>query len=642
MQRMENAAGSPLVVIVSGGGPVGLTFSLNLVMMMGNWVKIIIYEGRWFVDEFGITRWQGEEHGKFRRNQVVILQDHTILQLPEYVQNGLFKQINERVWPSSRNIPIREVEDQLLNLIQPFVRSGQVELICEQLDEQSKHLVEGADGSNSFVRRYCNIQMISEGMEYACGIAYEIPLNVPPSNEPLHQAVNCILSASQTRYMVSSSSSLRQGYLYIRLIQDEYNILRKYLQEAQSRNKRLDLSDHEICPKSPIWSIVRQGLKFFNICEKFVSRIIPIEINVRHASIVIRELRSESDPARTMLSFIVGDAAMNVHFWPGRGMNSGMKAAMALARNIFRSFNSRTLSNEMMDRSLLPFLHFLDFEGFMARLRAREQQGRSLRILINPIDSTVQQAHTNAHLDYCYEEYKNKLREKIIHTRQQFQGLPDWSYPTRPVTNTELEDAINRIDFNAVAQLSLANAWPTREMNGVEVLVEDIFPFSQQQYLLLPKAHSKNFLHRTPSIAPRHRHLILWIDGDEVNENTKRLIAAIRSSPEFADTSSMTAQASVQFYSSSTNALQKLNVVPTFASALNWIRKNRETIEEQDTRFKVIFAWPLTSDQTVVDVIRGIRCEARHVPILVYTSKSEQTQGALEFPDIIITDMIGQ
>ena len=55
----------------------------------------------------------------------------------------------------------------------------------------------GADGANSFVRRYCNIQMISEGLEYACGVAYEIPDTVDPADEPLHQALNCILTVSQ-------------------------------------------------------------------------------------------------------------------------------------------------------------------------------------------------------------------------------------------------------------------------------------------------------------------------------------------------------------------------------------------------------------------------------------------------------------
>jgi hypothetical protein len=145
MSRVKAAlqAIQPLVVVVSGGGPVGLTFSLHLTMMMGKQVKIIIYEGRWFVDAHGKTRWQGEEQGKTRRDQVVTLQDHVINQMPEYIQRGLFERINERVWPTSRNIPIREVEDRLFDLLQPFVQNGQVELVPENLHEQSECLIKG-------------------------------------------------------------------------------------------------------------------------------------------------------------------------------------------------------------------------------------------------------------------------------------------------------------------------------------------------------------------------------------------------------------------------------------------------------------------------------------------------------------------
>ena len=124
-----------LHVIVAGGGPVGLTFSLNLVMIMGKHVKISIYEGRWCANEQGEIRWQDESQGNHRRDQVITLQDHVIEQLPDYVQKGLFRCIDERVWPTSRNIPIREVEDRLFELIQPFVQAGQVELIPENLNQ---------------------------------------------------------------------------------------------------------------------------------------------------------------------------------------------------------------------------------------------------------------------------------------------------------------------------------------------------------------------------------------------------------------------------------------------------------------------------------------------------------------------------
>ncbi|CAF1322695.1 unnamed protein product [Didymodactylos carnosus] len=601
-------------------------------MMMGKHAKISIYEGRWFVNEEGVLGWQGVQQGKIRRDQVVTLQDHVINQMPMYVQKGLFENINECVWQTSRNIPIREVEDRLFALIQPFVKVEQVELIPENLHEQSECLVKGsfdvligADGANSFVRRYCNITMISEGLEYACGVAYDIPDQVAECDAPLHQALNCILTISQTRYLVNSSTS-RRGYLNIRLIQSEYDELTECLQVFQTKNESLDLLDYSKCPNSPVWSIVRQGLDFFKIHSKYVVRVAPIQINVRHSSIVIRELRfqQENKTWKTALAFLAGDAAMNVHFWPGRGMNSGMKAAMSLARNILRSCTSKT-KEQIEVRTPLRFLDFLDYEGFMARLRAREQQGRSLRVLVNPIDDSIEEAYKYGHLSYCYVRYTNKLMKKLKETRQRLEERPEWPHKNRQVLDDELQLAANRISSNAVAQLSLANPWPTREMAGVEVLVEDTFPLNQQQFLPVPSI--TKHIRRTPSILIKPRLVTLWITGFGNDMNHKHIIETIQGSKQFS---------TIQ---------HELHIVKTIDEAKAWSNGKKTSLLRQDVVFKVITVWRLENNmigeqepQTAVDVIRAVRSDTPHVPVLIYTTKKEEIQPALEFPNVMATD----
>ena len=584
------------------------------------------------------TRWQGEEQGKIRREQVVTLQDHVINQMPEYIQRGLFKRINERVWPTSRNIPIREVEDRLFDLIQPFVEDGRIELIPENLHEQSECLIKGtfdvlvgADGSNSFVRRYCNIQMISEGVECACGVAYNIPDKVEPNDELLHQALNCILTISQTRYLVNSSTS-RRGYLNIRLIRDEYDELTERLQVFQSRNEPLDLLDYNKCPQSPVWSIVRQGLEFFRIPAKYVHRVVPIEINVRHASIVVRELSFEIENPeiattkpykkqyKTALAFLAGDAAMNVHFWPGRGMNSGMKAAMALARNITRVCTGK---NSIEVRTPLRFLDFLDYEGFMARLRAREQQGRSLRVMVDPIDKYVD-AYSYVHLNHCYVKYSNKLIRKLKESRDRLEERPEWPHQSRKITDEELQSASNHISPQSVAQLSLANPWPTREMSGVEVLVEDTYPYDFKNFLPVPELTSM-ISSRLPTLIIRYRFVNLWIIGDRIDDNIGDLISDIKNSPNFRK------------ISTNTDKVYELIIVQTVREASEWIKSNKKLIDQPDVRFKVITVWKVDGDQTAVDVIRAVRSQTPRVPILVFTNKLEETQPALEFPNVMAT-----
>jgi hypothetical protein len=493
---------------------------------------------------------------------------------------------------------------------------------------------------------------MSEGIEYACGVAYNIPEDVSPSDEPRHQALNCILTVSQTRYLINSSAS-RRGYLNIRLIRSEYEELRDCVQMSQNRNKSFDLSTSNQYQQTNVWSIIRQGLDLFSIREKFVFRIVPIEINVRHASIVVRELRFEikgtdetttssatektSDAHhrkfKTILACLAGDAAMDVHFWPGRGMNSGMKAAMALARNIVRS---------CMTKIPPRFLDFVDYEGFMARLRAREQQGRSLRILVDPIDQSVEEAYAYAYLNHCHIRYTKKLKRNLKLTRQILQERPEWPHKARPVTDKELDDICKRICPHAVAQLSLANPWPTREMSGADILVEDTFPFGQHQFLPVPKIRKIKSSRPLDGLV-HHRHhssLILWIVGDMVNENTTKLIDSIRTSLKFADSSLLTGKKTDQSHISSAKARHKLHVVDTIKEAKQWLRsaKNRENIQRKDTRFKVVTAWYINEKQTAIDVIRAIRVETPHAPVLIIPNKHEDARLAREFPNVIATD----
>jgi hypothetical protein len=476
--------------------------------------------------------------------------------------------------------------------------------------------------------------MVNEGVEYACGVAYNIPDGVAPEDEPLHQALNCILTVSQTRYLVNSLTSHR-GYLNIRLIQSEYDELLECVRVFQSCRESLDLSDTNKCPQSPVWRIIRSGLELFKIPSKYVCRVEPIEINIRHASIVVRELHfeinqhgqstkdSEEKKYKTALAFLVGDAAMNTHFWPGRGMNNGMKAAIALARNILRSCTS---NNSIQIHTPLKFLNFLDYESFMARLRALEQQCRSLRILIDPVDKYTEASYSYINLNHDYKTYTKKLIEKLKETRKRLQEHPGWPYKSRPVTDDELQAVSSRIAPQNIAHLSLTNPWTTREVSGVEVLVEDIFPYDLTKVLTPPPLNSVIVLLRPPTLSIRYRFITLWIIGDKKLETIDNLIQDIQQSPSFTKTSK------------NKDTVYELHVVETIEKAKEWIKSHQELLGKSNTRFRVITIRKIKDDRTVVDVIRAVRSESPQVPILIFTSKHEEIQPALEFPNVLATD----
>jgi hypothetical protein len=208
------------------------------------------------------------------------------------------------------------------------------------------------------------------------------------------------------------------------------------------------------------------------------------------------------------------------------------------------------------------------------------------------------------------------------------------------VTDEELQHACNRIHHTAVAQLSSADPWPTKEMSGDEILVERFFPFSQQQFLPVPEISQVTFV-RQPSIPARHCFFILWIVGDEMPEETKKLIDTIEKSPSFADLSSSsittTAKTIDQYRSSSAKDLYKLDVVHTIEESQKWIKENSERLQQEDTFFKVIITWSLNKEITAINVIRAVRAEAPRVPVLIYTKNPEEIQSLLQFPNVITT-----
>ena len=165
-----------------------------------------------------------------------------------------------------------------------------------------------------------------------------------------------------------------------------------------------------------------------------------------------------------------------------------MKAAMALARNIARLFVRNDSTEMIVVRKTLTYEDFLEYEEFMICLRNREQHNRSLRITNYPIDRSVEVAYDFFHLPGSYQFYINNLKDKFEKIRVLLQNRPDWPHRHSPITDKELDNASKRISANAVAQLSLANPWPTREMAGAEVLVEDYFPLDEKTFLPLPSS----------------------------------------------------------------------------------------------------------------------------------------------------------
>ncbi|CAF4431398.1 unnamed protein product, partial [Rotaria sp. Silwood2] len=244
---------------------------------------------------------------------------------------------------------------------------------------------------------------------------------------------------------------------------------------------------------------------------------------------------------------------------------------------------------------------------------------------INPIDASVEASYSYAHLTHCYQKYTKKLIRKLEETRKNLEANPKWPHKSKPITDDELRFASNCIAPHAVAQLSLANPWPTREMSGIEVRVEDIYPFDLTKFLPLPTV---TYLSQqlTPSAFIRNSFHILWIIGDKKNESVENLVKDIQNllnNPKLL---------------THTDCDHKVIVVHTIEEAQQWLKTNQKLIQKPHIRLKVVTLWTIQNDKTAIDVIRAVRSELSRVPVLIFTNKRDEIQGALEFPNVIATD----
>ena len=446
----------PLKVIVSGGGPSGLIFACTLSNYAIKYefsINIIIYEKR-IKNENGIWKWKSENEGNKRRCQIVILQNNIMELLPQDMQEFLCKNIKARVWPNSRNLPIREVEDQLLEFTQNYsnIQFIPLELNSAELEKQVPFdCLVGADGYHSFVKKQFDFQVTDIPQhEYALGVS------IVDSNTAHHQSVNVLLTLSQTKFLFSSCDG-RSGYVNIRLTKEETEEFDKYGSDIIGNDSL------------PLWQTVLQALKFFNLQPDAVASVNRIDIKLQHAMSFTKQLPDQFKNGRSnkpALAFLIGDSAIPVHFWPGRGLNIGARAALGLARRLFWAHRG---SNRFLNPTgEIKIIDFAFFEGLMASTRLQEVQGRSLSIMNGAPVCTIKENAPDMN-------GKEKYKEVLIKLADFFEARKDWPHETLP--RDWVDFTINNLSPSAISMLLESKPWPTEEMYGTpEISIFDPCP----------------------------------------------------------------------------------------------------------------------------------------------------------------------
>ncbi|KAK0629432.1 hypothetical protein B0T17DRAFT_491125 [Bombardia bombarda] len=474
-----------LRIVIVGGGPTGLASAISLAEKGAGKIEVHVYERRWIVTDSGRVEYPSTAR---RRDQVVTLQDSvtSLLSRPSY--QALFAGRPERVWPGSANIQIRKVEDRFLARCQDDEFRGLIHLHADGLTREELlagkagdfHVLLGTDGAASWVRRsYFQGYEKERGRSYALGLAFD---RGSSGGLPWSQSLNIFLTLGQTRYLLNASDHDGRGYLNMQLTEEEWD--KMVAADGQPVHfgrpgclRREDGSipegfdeDRVFAPSldrdSSLWKSIADGLKLFGFKESEVINVVRIPIVVQAVREGVQQLPLEDSRHVSRphaLVAVAGDAAMTVHFWPGRGLNSGIKAGLAIGDEIMHALNGGRFVG-------LPLSAMKEYNDFIMKLQGREHDKRSIPIL--------NQSGSPEMLGWLLGKARSVPDEVAIEwlvgamtqIAERLERRSDWHFPLEANIEPQIRIVLRQMHSLTLREMAVSFPWPTREMAGAEVL----------------------------------------------------------------------------------------------------------------------------------------------------------------------------
>ncbi|MEV5983303.1 FHA domain-containing protein [Streptomyces sp. NPDC052114] len=496
-----------LHVTVSGGGPVGLSFALLLESLLGRFVSITVYDGRWTpcADKPGKVVWKDEKQGNVRRQQVVTLQSRQYLGLPEEVQERLFRDgAYSEMWPAGpdtirghnpRNIRIAHIEDALLELANE--KTNRIHLVPERFDAKEyeqrparDHVLAICEGGRSRTREHfadkfgqADKSVYSLEGEHLQDVVLGLRVK-----SPLPEPMSVLLTISQNRFLLNSLRG--EGFLNMRLTDAEaqevvgIDPVRQVFEECiasrpcvmdRSPDGDFRCSTHRtlflpaLIKGSALWKQVREGLALFGVPESDLTAVTAFRLDMVQRPRFTARLYPPTSAGVGTYGFLLGDAANAIHFWPGRGLNSGLGSAISLARSLSGTWRGKPFRDA----------DFVRHEAAMSMLQYRHKS-RAWNAMITTDENGVVQAIKDK-IQQSIKEYPDRapMREadldalmvRIRGIRDRLQarvpGMPD---------DATLRPHLEALSSPTLYSLLASGAWDTQIVGGEEVDIDIFYP----------------------------------------------------------------------------------------------------------------------------------------------------------------------
>jgi hypothetical protein len=496
----KEKSSSVMRVTISGGGPVGLAFALLLADMMGAKVAIRIYNGRWKRDGRRVV-WKEIEEGNVRRQQVVTIQSRQFLKLPQEMQDYLFTPGNfTEMWPAGpdslndvgpRNIRIAYIEDRLLELANR--KRSQIELIPEPFDAESagseivkQHVLAICEGSRSrtfshFKGKFGAADFSLYGLDGEQLSDVVLGLRV---KSLLPDSMAVLLTVAQNRFLLNSLSG--EGFLNMRLTDQEAKeavginpVKQTFSGCIQSepclleRGPRGDFvcGTHRtlflpaLLRGSAFWSRVEEGIALFGVPPENLTAVTGFQLNMVQRPRFTARLFPPTATTPGTFGFLLGDAANAIHFWPGRGLNSGLASAISLARCLARPRRGPTLRDADFVRheAVMSMLQYRHKSRAWLQMVTADEEGK-FRAIKDIIAQGITEGEEGT---FDRDEDLEALLQRLARIRDRLaprvKGMPE---------DAALRAHLEKLGGPLLHTLLVSGEWDTANVGGEEVDID--------------------------------------------------------------------------------------------------------------------------------------------------------------------------
>ncbi|HET8660924.1 MAG TPA: FHA domain-containing protein [Micromonosporaceae bacterium] len=488
-----------LKVTVSGGGPVGLSLALLLEHLMGRRVAVTVHDGRWKQDGARVV-WKDEAEGNVRRQQVVTIQSRQYLNLPEEVQARLFSAGSySEMWPvgpdsiqgrGPRNVRIAYVEDRLLDLAN---ESDRIRLVptpfspTEQHEAAAgSHVLAICEGARSKTREHFISKFGSaDNSIYSLDGRHlqDVVLGLRVRSD-LPDPMIVLLTVAQNRFLLNSLGG--EGFLNMRLTDAEaqeavgIDPARRMFQECvasrpcvMSRDSHGDFqcATHRtlflpaMVKGSALWKRVMEGLALFGVAEENLTAVTAFRLDMAQQPRFTAQLYPATATTPGTYGFLLGDAANAIHFWPGRGLNSGLASAISLARSLSRAWRGRPFRDSDFARheAAMSMLQYRHKSRAWKAMVATDNRGVSTAIKDQIAESIEEATQGGVDRDAGLEALMERLRAIRDRLSPRLAGMPD---------DATLREHLRGLKDETVRTLLASGAWDTAVVGGEEVDVD--------------------------------------------------------------------------------------------------------------------------------------------------------------------------